>query len=218
MKILAIVDVHKSANALDITRKYIQEHKPELLIIGGDITTFGPLDFAVDFLSGLPELKTLALPGNCDPKEIITIIIKSKATSLHGRVEQIDGISFIGLGGSNPTPFNTPFELGEEKIYRILDSIMVPGEILVLHFPSKGHLDLVPRGENTGSVSVKKIIDKYKPALVISGHIHETRGIETDDLGTVYVNPGPIKDGFAALIDISTGKERKYNVQVKLLP
>ena len=69
MRALIIVDIHKSENALDYTLNYIQKYNPDLLIIAGDITTFGPLSFAEDFLANLPKIKTLALPGNCDPRE-----------------------------------------------------------------------------------------------------------------------------------------------------
>jgi Icc-related predicted phosphoesterase len=95
---------------------------------------------------------------------------------------------------------------------------MIPGEVLVLHFPVKGHLDQVARGENTGSESALRIVEKYKPALVISGHIHETRGVETDENGVLYVNPGPIKDGYAALVNIDRGQDKRYDIDIQLLP
>jgi Icc-related predicted phosphoesterase len=37
---------------------------------------------------------------------------------------------------------------------------------------------------------------------VLSGHIHEARGIVEQE-GTLFVNPGAAKDGFAALLDIN---------------
>ena len=46
MRVLVIVDIHKSDSALNTTIDYIKKHEPDLLLIAGDITTFGPLDFA----------------------------------------------------------------------------------------------------------------------------------------------------------------------------
>lgn len=219
MKVLVIVDIHKNENALKNTIEYIDELKPDILIIAGDITTFGPLEFADEFLAGVSKIPTLAIPGNCDPREILTVIDQSNVTNLHGRKQTVDNVTFVGLGGSNTTPFNTPFELSEDEIYSALDEIMEPGVILVLHFPVKGHLDIVPRGVHTGSSSALEIVKKYRPSLVISGHIHETRGIETDENGIQYVNPGPMKDGYAAIIDIDPRRnEEGYDCKVQLLP
>ncbi len=224
MKVLVIVDIHKSETAYGTTKQFIRRYEPDVLIIAGDITTFGPLEFAEEFLELLPDIKTLAVPGNCDPHEILPVIDESKAINLHGRAETIDDITFVGLGGSNATPFNTPFELSELDIYNKLDSIMEPGEVLVLHFPVQGYLDEVPGGGHTGSISALKIVEKYQPCLVISGHIHETRGTKSDEKGTLYLNPGPIKDGYAALVDINPKTEKsqsnssvKYDCKIQLL-
>jgi Icc-related predicted phosphoesterase len=202
------VDIHKSENALKFAQKFIDAHKPDLLLIAGDITTFGPLEFAEEFLSGLiklpglPDGRIMVLPGNCDPREILSVIDRSKAVNLHQESETIDGITFVGLGGSNTTPFGTPFELSEDEIFSKLDSVMEPGVVLVLHFPVFGHLDEVPIGVHTGSKAAMQIVEKYRPSLVISGHIHETRGTDIDDYGTQYVNPGTLQGGYAALINI----------------
>lgn len=224
MKLLAIVDIHKSESALSRTQEFIEKHKPDLLLIGGDITTFTPLAFAREFLASLSDIRTLALPGNCDPPEILSVLDESAAVNLHGRKETIEGITFVGLGGSNATPFNTPFELEENEIFQTLDHIMEPGAILVLHFPVFGHLDEVSRGEHAGSKSALKIVEKYQPSLVITGHIHETRGTKTDDNGIIYVNPGPMKNGYAALVEIEpTAKQarsvhiHKYDSKIQML-
>jgi Icc-related predicted phosphoesterase len=219
MRVLVVVDIHKNPGALQTTLRYIEDYKAELLIIAGDITTFGPLKFAIEFLKEVSKITTLALPGNCDPREILSIMDGSSAINLHGRKEVIGDITFVGLGGSNSTPFNTPFELTEDEIYNSLENLMEPGAILVLHFPVKGHLDLVGRGEHTGSTGALKIVEKFQPSIVISGHIHETRGIETDEHGILYVNPGPMKDGFAAVIDIEKQLDKVgYKCVVQLIP
>ena len=225
MKVLVIVDIHKAENGLNITKDYINKYNPELLVIAGDITTFGPLSFAEEFLKGLQDIETIALPGNCDPREILSVLDKSHARNLHGKREKINGVTFVGLGGSNDTPFDTPFELSEEEIYQSLDTVMEPGAVLVLHFPVKGYLDEVPGGGNAGSESALKIVKKYNPAVVISGHIHETRGVITDEAGIIYLNPGTLQDGFAALVDISPRRTegnkkigKNYDCKIVLLP
>ncbi|HSV41976.1 MAG TPA: hypothetical protein VLH13_01025, partial [Methanomassiliicoccales archaeon] len=55
-----------------------------------------------------------------------------------------------------------------------------------------------------------RIVEEFKPAVVLSGHIHEDRGV-VEKKGTLYMNPGAAKDGHAGLIDIGR------DIQVRLL-
>jgi Icc-related predicted phosphoesterase len=112
------------------------------------------------------------------------------------------GHIFVGLGGSNATPFGTPFELSEKEIYDTLKEVMVEGAVLVVHAPAKGHLDKTALASDLGSESVARIISEFSPPLVISAHIHEARGIERKGK-TTFVNPGPASQGYAAIIDLN---------------
>jgi hypothetical protein len=59
-------------------------------------------------------------------------------------------------------------------------------------------LDMVPSGEHAGSIPVRSFIERFKPTLVISGHIHEARGI--DSIGeTTLINPGPARGNYAEI-------------------
>ncbi|MBR4685319.1 MAG: hypothetical protein IKP04_02175, partial [Candidatus Methanomethylophilaceae archaeon] len=71
--------------------------------------------------------------------------------------------------------------------------------------PSYGILDEIPSGAHVGCPAIKKIVDEYKPILAMSGHIHEAIGCKEID-GTVFVNPGPAKDGYSAIITVDGGK------------
>lgn len=201
MRILAIADVHGSKDAKDRINSQIQKYTPNLVIVCGDITQFGPPQWAVDFLNGI-SLKTLAIPGNCDPKGVIEAIEDSQAILLHGKRQDIGGHTFVGLGGSNTTPFGTPFELSEIEIYETLKGIMVKGAVLVVHAPAKGHLDRTSTDSDLGSQSIAKIISEFSPSLVLSAHIHEARGVERGGY-TTFVNPGPASGGYAAVIDLN---------------
>ena len=124
------------------------------------------------------------------------------ASDLHGRKATVKGRTFVGIGGSNPTPFGTPFELSEEEIWAALGRAMEPGAVLVSHPPPRGFVDRVHSGEHVGSHSVRRAIEEFRPPLVLCGHIHEARGIAR--LGrTTIVNPGPAQKGHSALVDIN---------------
>ena len=73
--------------------------------------------------------------------------------------------------------------------------------ILVLHCPAFGVLDVPFSGKHVGSVSIAKLVEEFKPKVVLSGHIHEDRGIVEKD-GMVFMNPGPAKEGYSGLLEL----------------
>ena len=201
MRILAVADVHGSSEAKKRINSQIMEYTPNIVVVCGDITQFGPPEWARDFLDGI-SLKTLAISGNCDPRGVLEAIEDSQAILLHGKKVEISGYTFVGLGGSNATPFNTPFELTEDEIYSALNDLMVERAVLMVHAPSKGHLDKTAISDDLGSQAIADIVSKFSPRLVISAHIHEARGVEREGK-TTYVNPGPASRGYAAVIDLN---------------
>ncbi|UCE37737.1 MAG: metallophosphoesterase family protein [Thermoplasmata archaeon] len=201
MRILAIADVHGSKEARKKVDAQIRDYIPNIVIVDGDITQFGPPAWAEEFLNSI-MLKTLALPGNCDPRGVLEAIENSQAIPLHAKKVDVGDYAVVGLGGSNATPFGTPFELSEDEIYSALDDLMVEGALLVVHAPPKGHVDKTSSQTHSGSQAIADIISKYSPPLVISAHIHEARGVEREG-ATTYVNPGPASRGYAAVIDLN---------------
>lgn len=199
MSILAIADIHGKKNCAKTIKKMISKYEPELLIIAGDITNFGPISYAKKLLNTI-QIKTLAIPGNCDPREVVNVIEESRAINLHKKKIKINNLTFVGIGGSNITPLNTIFEIAEKEIYDSLDKIMEKNAIFVTHAPPKNHLDLVKNVGNVGSSAILEIVEKYEPRLVISAHIHEARGVEYGK--TIFVNPGPCSKGCGAIIEI----------------
>jgi Icc-related predicted phosphoesterase len=83
--------------------------------------------------------------------------------------------------------------------------------ILISHCPPKDtKLDRTATGVHAGSISVLQFIESKKPLLVVSGHIHEARGI--DKIGeTIIVNPGPAHMGRYAIIELG----EKIHVKLK---
>jgi len=199
MEILLISDIH---GKMDIFERIVFNAKEvSAVVMCGDLTNFGPASLVSDLdrileRAGIPGI---AIPGNCDPRDITGYIDTSeKIVNIHRKCLGFKGITFCGLGGSNPTPFRTPFELPEDEISRILEDFD-GGEksVLVSHPPPKGVLDEV-RGVNVGSSSVADHFRKFP--MVFCGHIHETRGIRVIN-GTTVVNPGPGMNGNYAIVD-----------------
>lgn len=202
LRMLVISDIHGRESTLREISERLTLAMADLLVICGDITQFGkPAGWAQKFIDAMP-VKVFAVPGNCDlPGEILKDIASSRGTSLHGAKAAYKGQVFAGFGGAPPSENGLPFEVPEDEIFSGLDKVMQDGCILVTHAPAKGHLDTAAPGVALGSAAVAKIVEKYRPKVALSGHVHEARGIERDGQ-TLFVNPGPAKDGCAALVFI----------------
>lgn len=212
MKMLVLSDIHgKTQKVKDILSK---EDDYDLIVLVGDITDFGPKKRAIetlDVIRGKTE-DIIGIPGNCDPVGIEDVI-SEKAVLIDEKIARIDDVEFVGLGGSNQTPFDTPRERSEEEIREKLMALLSGvGEksVLVSHAPAKGYLDLTS-GNHAGSEGVLDAIEKYEPDLVISGHIHEAEG-KKELNETTLVNPGAVKDGGYAKIDFNE------EIKVDILP
>jgi len=212
MRILALSDLHNSSRGAETALRLAAEQKPEVIVIAGDFTNLGSEEYARDILGRLPVL-TLAVPGNMDSGAVGPAISTGRARNLHLRKEVVDGISFVGLGGwINSPSLGAPWGVQPEEAERTLSGLMTEGCVLLTHVPPMGHLDGVPvpevfapggSKEHIGSPMVLRLVERFQPRLVISGHVHEARGIETAG-ATTFVNPGPAKHGFGAIIDIMT--------------
>lgn len=220
MKIIAISDLHGNTQIIDFITDKLQES--DLVILSGDITHFGNKDLAkkvMDKISGFNE-NILAIPGNCDNEDVIDYL-EEQGINLHDKLVDKDQVSFCGIGGSLPCPTKTPFEVSEDFIEDQLSGIISSKEndhplVMVTHHPPYNTLnDQLTTGEHVGSLSVRKIIEKFQPIACFSGHIHE--GVGIDHIGkTKTINPGPLNAGRFAYLEILnkeiTGAEIKYIV------
>lgn len=209
LKILATTDFHGNSEAFRKTATKAMQSKADVIVISGDITHFGSLQNGRELLSLLLKLNVpvLFVPGNCDPPELATETFEM-IESIHGKCLQIYNTSFLGLGGSSPCPFTTPYELSELEIRDILmrtyNACKVQCDaILVSHSPPKDtKVDITFSKEHVGSLSVREFIEITKPKLVLCGHIHEALGLDKIN-ETVLINPGPARHGNCALIDLN---------------
>lgn len=203
MKFLVITDLHQKKSALQWINDILAKRGIDTVLFLGDVTDFGTAQDAVDIVKGI-NAKTYVLPGNCDPRDLPEKI-SSVAVDMHGKCAEIGGLYVAGLGGSNITIFNTLFELTEEEIDAKLRPICRKGMLLMTHAPSYGTLDHIPNGMSVGSPAIAKIVEEYKPIVALSGHIHEDVGCFERD-GTLFLNPGPAKEGRSAILTIENGK------------
>lgn len=114
MKIFAVSDIHGAQYRLNLILKNIQKYFPDIVIICGDITQFGPGELAKILLDQIP-IKTLAITGNIDTFDVGKGIDESKATNIELKKVVKKGISFVGINGSDIKDFKI---LEEKKTFR----------------------------------------------------------------------------------------------------
>lgn len=206
MKLLALSDLHGDYSHV----KSILDKAGDFdaVLIAGDVTDFGPDEKALELLE-MFDKPILIVPGNCDQPSLLEVLNKNKNTiNLHNCGHEIGGLTFIGLGGSNPTPFNTPFELSEKKIGEYIGTLLsrLKGRIILLsHAPPRNTTDKLPHG-HVGSEALARYLGRFD--LIVCGHIHEARGMVQVN-GTRVVNPGQASKGQGAIITI----DRDMNIE-----
>lgn len=201
MKFLVLTDLHGKKSALEwINPMIAKENIDYVLFLGDAVEMPCSAQESADMISLIDSENILAIPGNIDSPGLVDIL-DTVAENMHGKAKQLGDLYIAGLGGSNPTIFDTPFELQEDEIFSKLDAISKEGMILMVHAPAYGFNDVIPTGMSVGSKGILDIVKKYRPKLVLSGHIHESFGRKEED-GTVFINPGAVRDGRCAIVSI----------------
>jgi Icc-related predicted phosphoesterase len=210
MKIISFGDVHMATRNLERMGEVMRD--TELVIVSGDLTNFGGVADARKVITDVRRVcaSVLALPGNLDKREVIPFL-EAEGVALHGKGVVIDGVGIFGCGGSNITPFGTPMELSEDEIYATLragyETVReVRPLLMICHTPPYDtKCDRIMSGKPVGSSAARQFIEEVKPEVCISGHIHESAGV--DEIGpTKILNAGPFKGGGYIVVRAESGR------------
>ena len=187
MKILAFVDIHGNMAALDEVMK--KSRKADVLVCGGDLSIFeNNLDKILKKLNSVQK-PVLVVHGNHESEDVIINSIKTfhNIINLHQSTRSINEFNFVGHGGGGFSAVDTEFE----KFGRSIAHLLTSRTVLVTHAPPhKTRLDKL-NGDYRGNKSIRQFIEKYQPALAISGHLHENAGKQDKIKDTIVLNPGP---------------------------
>ncbi len=206
MKIVAITDIHGAyANVSGI----IKRESPDVVVIGGDLTTVGTIKEAEEAIGEIRPLvgDVFCVAGNMDLPAHDDLFVRL-GVSINARGIVTGDVGFFGVSAAPFSPLHTPYELPEEEIalriragYDQVRSARV--KIFVPHAPPYGtKVDIIHSGVHVGSTAVRDFIEDASPDVVICGHIHEARGEDT--IGrTKIINCGPASSGCYGLIIVS---------------
>jgi len=207
MKIVALSDIHGNIRYISDIISYLKNS--DLTVIAGDITNFGDRDDAERVIEPISNYskEIVAVHGNCDYPNVEKYI-EEVGISITWKWKKLNGYIFAGLGGSLACPARTPAEYPDEKYMSFLkslkeESVLLNSKfILVAHEPPKNtKCDMAINGLHVGSESIRTFIEEVQPILVITGHIHEGKGVDTVG-NSIIVNPGPFRRGNYSIIEI----------------
>ena len=209
---VAIGDVHDGG--MDALAAIPELSGSDGLIITGDLTNIGGVREAARML----DLARMHAPvvaaqiGNMDKAEVAEFL-SGEGVNMHAAARLLaPGLAAVGIGGSTPTPFNTPSEFPETSYTAWLEmcwseaKTLADHVLLVSHNPPKNtKCDIVGAGLHVGSEAVRAFIEKYQPPLCLCGHIHESRA--TDNIGaTRVINPGNFSAGGYIVLKYAQGR------------
>lgn len=210
MKIWHISDSHTYHGLLDIPEDI------DIVIFSGDCSN--PRDpykneqevrNFIFWFSKLPIKYKIMIAGNHDTSIEKGFIDKLTIQSLgiiylENDYTIIEGIKIFG-SPYTPTFGDWAFMKARDKIYKLWEIIPDDTDIIIVHGPPKGVLDLsynrINELEFCGCLSLKKRILNIQPKLCLFGHIHNTEDIinagimKLSEYKTIFSNGSIVTDG-----------------------
>lgn len=194
MKVLFFIDTHGSASALKNIREKAKE--ADLLVCGGDFTIFEN-----DMTQILREFNNIGKPiliihGNHETSSSVMIECEQLKNMhfIHNNYYISDDLIFYGFGGGGFSIRDEAFTHSAESFIKELENISSKNNkkyrlVLITHAPPYGtKLDDI--GEHVGNKNITEFIQKHQPIIAMSGHMHDTAGVEDKINNTRIFNPG----------------------------
>ena len=190
MKILAVSDLHGDTKKAAELADRADREKVDLVILAGDLSYFeeGLENMIGPFVK--KKKKVILIPGNHETLATADFLAQRYgAVNLHGYSIKYKDVGFFGCGGANMGLF----KVSEKDMFALLkkgyDGLKgVKKKIMVTHIhPSGTIMEKLPQ-HVTGSGSVRKAVEEFKPDLLLCGHVHEASGLEEKIGNTVVIN------------------------------
>lgn len=190
MKILAASDLHGDISAARKLANRAKKENVNLVILCGDIESGDNAEKIIEQFVKYDK-KVLLVPGNWDSfatPDFLADIFGVK--NIHGYSVKYDDVGIFGCGGADIGPLS---RVTEREIFNTLkkghDKISyLKKKVMVTHMHPSGSKSEF--SGISGSASIRRAIEKFKPDLLLHGHIHEASGIEEKIGKTLVLNVG----------------------------
>lgn len=192
MKLLLFSDLHRDKTA---AKKLLDlSGQADVMVGAGDFATCrkGVTD-CIEILCQA-ECPAVFVAGNGESHEELELACRAwkNCHVLHGAQAKVAGTLFFGIGGAIPvTPFGSwSWDHTEEQASKLVANCP-ENCVIVSHSPPLGIADSTAQGEHKGSATIRHLIDRCSPKLLVCGHIHDSWEEKTLVDGTLVVNAGP---------------------------
>ncbi len=194
LRILAASDLHGDSRLCRRLAQKAEDEGVDLVVLCGDLT--GHADSS-DLIKPFKEKnqKVLLLPGNWDSFATTDFLAQLYGVkNIHGYSAVYEGVGFFGAGSTSVT-MGPRSGVSEKELMETLDKAHaglkgIEKKVMLTHMhPAGGKTEKIVGGPG-GSQAIRMAIKKFKPDLLLHGHIHETFGSEDVIYGTKVVNVG----------------------------
>lgn len=157
--------------------------------------------------------RIFAVPGNMDAPEgrylrgaLADAGVDSPVEVVHRSLARIGPYAIVGLGGEITEADREEYFVLQhprweaEHCFSLFDHVDAQ-RIMVLHMPPLGGEVDRDDGGHKGCQVVNELINTWRPVLAVCGHAHDAAGHEIAG-DTLVVNPGALKSGHYAVVDI----------------
>lgn len=216
MRVLLVTDIHGDTENLE---QIVSRESFDAVLCAGDLSDDNEFDDYNEQLKQVLDVfdegsgLTKAVPGNMDPEQDCVKQLIERRMNLHKKIAAFETFEAVGFGGGQ-TPFGTPFEPEGSEIQNALETLYdrmnADKRVAVIHQPPHNtELDKAD-GDHVGSEEVRELLENKEFDLLLTGHIHESRGRDEIN-GTVLVNPGPVMEGYYGVAEI----DEEISVELK---
>jgi len=184
---LAAADLHGKRSVYKGLAHHARNKDIDLVILAGDLTRYR--DDAIteenkDILRSIRK-PVLFVMGNDDEYEWMS---ESNLINLNMKKYIFHDVPFVGYQYSNPFA-GGEFEKTEEQQYEDLvklSELIDSSTVLVTHNPCFGILDEPDKGRHEGGRKLFELCGRLNPRYHLSGHIHESAGVEGNHFNVAY--------------------------------
>lgn len=190
LRILAASDLHGDAKATKRLAERAEKENVDLVVLCGDITGLVKTPNLIKPFKDRKK-KVLLLPGNWDSFATVDFLAQFYGVNnLHGYSALYDDVGFFGAGGADVGPFT---QVSEKELLKTLEKAHagldgIEKKVMVTHMhPARSKSEF---SGVSGSEAILKAVKKFKPNVLLHGHIHEAAGMEEIIDKTRVINVG----------------------------